>query len=92
MHNWVAFFKNKFLVAQSLTSKIVELRALINKWEYDIVAFTVIWLNDGQDWQLNVTRFRIFRHNQRDMREDIHRYLKAGMYVMDKGNISVLHD
>ena len=47
--------------ARSIVGKADELRAWIDTWNYDIIAISETWLQEGQDWQLNVPGFRCFR-------------------------------
>ena len=47
--------------ARSIAGKADELRAWIDTWNYDVIAISETWLQEGQDWQLNIPGFRYFR-------------------------------
>ena len=38
-----------------------ELKAWIDTWNYDVVAISETWLQEGCDWQLNIPGFSCFR-------------------------------
>lgn len=50
--------------ARSIRNKGDELRAWISTWNYDVVAVTETWLEEGQDWLMQVPGFRCFKRNR----------------------------
>ncbi|XP_059807923.1 uncharacterized protein LOC132382078 [Hypanus sabinus] len=47
--------------ARSIVRKVDELKAWIDTWNYDVVAISETWLQEGCDWQLNIPGFSCFR-------------------------------
>jgi len=43
--------------ARNIKNKVDELGAWIGTWNYDVVAITETWIEQGQEWLLEVPRF-----------------------------------
>jgi len=37
-----------------------EFKAWIGNWDYDVVAITETWLEQGQEWLMDVLRYKCF--------------------------------
>ena len=46
--------------ARSIRNKVDELGAWIGTWDYDVVAITETWVEQGQEWLLEVPGYRCF--------------------------------
>eukprot|EP00061_Rhincodon_typus_P000232 g10983.t1 len=60
-----ASIKALYLNARSIRNKVDELMAQIIANEYDLVAITETWLQDGHDWELNIQGYRLFGRTDR---------------------------
>ncbi|XP_069768195.1 uncharacterized protein [Narcine bancroftii] len=47
--------------ARSIVNKVDELKAWTDTWGHDIVTISETWLQEGQDWQLNIPGYICFR-------------------------------
>ena len=50
--------------ARSIRNKVDELAAWISTWEFDVVAISETWIEQGQEWLLQVPGFRCFNQSR----------------------------
>jgi len=53
-----------YYIARGLTGEGDELRAWMGTWDWDIIAIAETWRREGQDWQLNVPRYRFYEKDR----------------------------
>ena len=56
----VSGLKCVYFNARSVRSKVGELAAWVTTWDFDVVAISETWIEQGQEWLLQVPGFRCF--------------------------------
>eukprot|EP00061_Rhincodon_typus_P000009 g10035.t1 len=61
-----ASVKGLYLNARSIRNKVDELTGQIITNEYDLVAITETWLQDGHDWELSIQGYQTIRKDRQE--------------------------